>query len=80
MKTIKPGTEVRVTITYANPTRTRVKHGIVTAVEDQDHLTARVGRTYYAIEPGAKFFDDHTIYATATGATVSTATTGAAGA
>ena len=65
MKVYKPGTEVKVQVTYANPTRTRVKHGIVIAVQSQDRLTARVGRQSYAIDGGGKYFVDRTVYGAA---------------
>ena len=65
MKTIKPRTEVKAQVAYSDPVRTRIKHGIVTAVQTQDLLTVRIGRQPYAVERDGRVFTDRTTYASA---------------
>lgn len=65
----KVGTEVKVQTTYIDPVtfaeRTRVKHGIVTAVTSQDRLTARVGRTSFLVRRDGHVFTDRNVASSA---------------
>lgn len=54
---LKVGTEVRVIITFEDTDK--IKHGIVTSMNTQDSIYARVGHNpavFYSRQPGAKYF------------------------
>lgn len=61
MKTLSPGTEIRV----VHHVTGRLRHAIVVTVTDQDTITVRIGRTVYSATRGVSTTTRGEVFTTA---------------